>query len=66
MSIVYKGYYIKPNKAYPNNVVISTSGIGGKIPDSLGGLFTSTGVAKSAIDSYLEGKTKNAKEISKG
>lgn len=66
MSVVYKGYYIKPHKAHPNNVVISTSGIGGKIPDILGGLFTSTGVAKNAIDTYLEGKTRSAEKVSKG
>lgn len=67
MTLEFKGYYIKPHKQYPNNYVVSTSGIGGKIPDILGGLFTSTGVAKQAILRYLEGKAPESdKKISKG
>lgn len=63
----YKGYLIKPvGKSYS----VSTAGRGGKIPDVMQGLFTSTGVAIQLIETYLESKDKKGKqdgeEISKG
>lgn len=64
---IYEGYQIKPHKEYPSNYIIVTDGKGGKIPDCLGGLFTSTGIAKREIDKYLTTKnkdTKNDKTIS--
>lgn len=60
----YKGYIIKPHKQFPTSYVCVTEGQGGKIPDVLSGLFTSTGIIKHLIDQYLEGKN-NAK-TSKG
>lgn len=69
MQIEYNGYLIKPHKQYPSNYVIVTQGVGGKIPDILGGLFTSTSIAKREVDKYLYNKVKkdtvNAKTISK-
>jgi len=56
----YKGYQIKPHKEIPTNYIVVTEGKGGKIPNALSGLFTSTGVAKTNIDSYLERKAVNA------
>lgn len=52
----YRGYQIKPDKQYPNNYVIVTSGRGGKIPNVLDGLFTSVPIGMNAIDKYLMGK----------
>lgn len=52
----YKGYYIKPDKQFPNNCVIVTTGRGGKIPNILDGLFTSVQTAANAIDKYLMAK----------
>ena len=54
--ISYKGYYIKSHSSFPGSFVIVTEGQGGRIPDIMKGLFTSTGIAKSLIDSYLESK----------
>lgn len=69
MIIKYRDYDIKPHRETPNNYVIVTSGKGGKIPDILGGMFTSTAIAKLFVDNYLLGKPQkeanNAKEISK-
>lgn len=56
MSKEYRGYYIKPDKQYPNNCVIVTAGRGGKIPNVLDGLFTSVKVGMDAVDQYLMGK----------
>ena len=56
--IVYKGYQIKPDKAFPSSLVVATEGQGGKIPTVLEGLFTSYNVAKTSIDNYLEVKVK--------
>lgn len=58
----YQGYLIKPDKNSPTNYVIATEGQGGKIPLVLDGLFTSTGIAKRAIDTYIETKGKKKNE----
>lgn len=65
MRTEYKDYYITNDKLSPTCLVIATVGKGGKIPDCLSGLFTSTGVAQEAIDSYLLSKEANGKEIRK-
>lgn len=59
--ISYKGYYIKNHSSFPSSVMIVTEGQGGRIPDIMKGLFTSVGVAKNLIDSYLNKKA-SAKE----
>lgn len=65
--IEYKNYYIKPCKETPTSYVISTSGIGSSIPKEFYGVFTSTGLCKSLIDTYLEKKDKlDDKKASKG
>lgn len=65
----YRGYQIKAHPKYPASKIIVTAGQGGKIPDVLSGLFTSSGIAKHEVDKYLETKskkdTKNAEAISK-
>lgn len=67
--VEYRNYQIKPDKQYPNNCVIVTSGRGGKIPDVLGGLFTSVKIGMVAIDKYLMGKPEkdvvNDEEVNK-
>ena len=57
-TIEYKGYQIKPNKHMPNQLIVVTAGRGGKIPSVLDGMFTSTSIAKTHIDAYLESKEK--------
>jgi hypothetical protein len=52
----YKGYLIKPSKNSPMNYCVVTEGQGGKIPNVLDSLFTSTGLAMAAIDEYLDNK----------
>lgn len=54
--IEYKGYQIKPHKVVPTAYIVVTAGKGGKIPDILSGVFTGYGVAKLAIDKYLDDK----------
>lgn len=54
----YKGYQIKGHKEFPSLSIVVTAGQGGKIPDVLSGMFTSGGVAKEAIDRYLDSKPK--------
>lgn len=49
----YKNYIIKPALDCPSLYVVATVGQGGKIPNILDSLFTSTGIAKDTIDSYL-------------
>lgn len=67
MIIEYLGYQIKPHKQYPTSWIVVTAGKGGKIPDILGGMFTSPSVAKREIDAYLAKKElKNGKEGSQG
>lgn len=56
MILVYEGFQVKPHKNNPASYVIATDGKGGSIPSTLEGLFTSTGIAKRAIDNYLENK----------
>ncbi len=56
----YRGYQIKPHRELPNSLIVVTSGRGGKIPNALAGMFTSLGIAKREIDSYLE-KREDAK-----
>lgn len=58
MIISYNGYDIKPHKEVPTNYIVVTSGKGGKIPNVLDGLFTTTVYAKEAIDKYLATKVK--------
>lgn len=53
---IYKGYQVKPHKTYPSSIVVAVDGKGGGIPDVLNTLFTSRGVAKTAIDNYIEMK----------
>lgn len=62
--IEYKGYYIKNDKLVPRHLRIVTTGRGGKIPDALEGIFTSLGLAKTAIDTYVG--ERDAKAVSKG
>ena len=61
----YKGYLINASKQHPKLYSISTEGRGGKIPNCLAGLFTTTKLAISEIDKYLEEKS-NAKNSSQG
>lgn len=63
--ITYRGYYIKPHKIVPTNYVIVTEGRGGKIPDSMRGLFTSINEAKRVVDFYSERKTNASKTRAK-
>lgn len=53
MSYEYRGFLIGPYKVTPTSYSVATSGQGGKIPKVLESLFTSTGLAKTAIDDYL-------------
>ena len=63
----YKGYLIMPSKEAPQVYSIATEGRGGKIPNSLGGMYTTRAIAMSDIDRYLETKEKgNAKESVEG
>jgi hypothetical protein len=66
----YKGYLITPASTGAKCYSIATAGRGGKIPDVMQGVFTSTGVAMQTVDIYLEGKEKkvktDAEETSKG
>lgn len=57
----YKGYIISPASSGAKCYSIATEGRGGKIPDIMGGVFTSRGVAMQLIDSYVESKQKNVK-----
>jgi len=62
--IIHRGYQIKPSPQFPASDICVTDGKGGKIPDVLGGLFTSAGIVKQRIDQYLESKeTDNAKTV---
>lgn len=63
----YKGYQIKPSKENPSSYIVVTEGRGGKIPKVLDGLFTSMGIAKDRIDSYLtlKGATDDNKTLVK-
>lgn len=62
----YKGYQIKPHAQYPNNYIVVTEGKGGKIPEVLNTLFTSTGIAKREVDAYLAKKVKVNEEVNQG
>ena len=64
--IIYKGYQIKPHSLYPNNYIVVTDGKGGKIPNVLDTLFTSTGLAKREVDNYLAKKVKVNEEVNQG
>jgi hypothetical protein len=65
--IVYRGYQIKPYKEVPTALIVATEGQGGKIPDCLAGMFTSTTVAKRDIDNYLDNRGKKKNEtVSEG
>lgn len=59
--MVYKGYIISPASSGAKCYSIATEGRGGKIPDIMGGVFTSRGVAMQLIDAYVESKQKNVK-----
>lgn len=50
----YRGYIIKPHKTFPRNYIVATEGQGGKIPNILSGIFTSTGFVQQIIDAYLD------------
>jgi len=52
--ISYNGFAIKPHRQYPNSYEITKEGNGGSIPEVFDTLFTSIGIAKSFIDSYVE------------
>lgn len=68
--IIYKGYQIKPHTHVPTAHIVVTDGKGGKVPDVLTSLFTTSVYAKAAIDKYLDSKpvkeVKNDKEVNKG
>lgn len=49
----HNGYLIQPHKDSPNCYTVATSGRGGKIPDILGGLYTTRALAMSEIDHYI-------------
>lgn len=67
---IYKGYQVKPHPQIPTSKIVVTDGKGGKVPDVLTSLFTTSVYAKAAIDKYLDSKpvkeVKNGKEVSKG
>jgi hypothetical protein len=67
---IYKGYQVKPNPKTPTSYIVVTDGKGGKVPDVLTSLFTTSVYAKAAIDKYLDSKpvkeVKNGKEVDKG
>lgn len=60
----YEGYQIKPHLQHPKLLIIVTDGKGGKVPNSLAGMFTSTGRAKREIDTYVSSRAK--KETTNG
>lgn len=66
----YKGYYISPLKEHPSVYTVATAGKGGKIPNSLVGMYTHRSIAKQDIDFYLDNKIikdkPNAETISTG
>lgn len=51
---IYRGYQVKPHKLYPGSLIIALDGKGGTIPKVMGTLYTSRGLAKEAIDKYLD------------
>lgn len=55
-TLEHKGYYVTPDKVNPTCYVVSTVGKGGKIPDCLGGMFTTKLYATEQIDWYLDNK----------
>lgn len=57
----YNGYYIKPHKQHPVTFIIVTTGQGGKIPQSLSGMYTNVSLAKRDIDAYLNTPKPNAR-----
>jgi hypothetical protein len=54
--MIYRGYIIAPHKQAPMSFTVATEGKGGKIPAILDSLYTSIGIAKEAIDFYLDTK----------
>lgn len=58
MIVKYNGFIISNEKGTPSLFSIATEGKGGKIPNVLTGSYTSTGIAQSYIDRYLESKGK--------
>lgn len=56
---IYEGYEIKPHREVPTSYIVVTAGKGGKIPNILGGLYTTPSYAKEAIDKYIETKKKD-------
>lgn len=64
--IEYEGYQVKPHKEVPTCYVVVTAGKGGKIPDALSGLFTTTAIAKAEIDRYLATKPRKEKDAEAG
>lgn len=62
---IFKGYQIKPHREHPKSLIIVTDGKGGKIPSVLDGMYTTLGLAKTAIDDYLITKADNGKKSDK-
>lgn len=53
---IHNGYEVKPHKEHPASYIVVTAGKGGKIPNVLGGMFTSPTIAMAEIDRYLASK----------
>ncbi len=53
---IHNGYEVKPHKEHPMSYIVVTAGKGGKIPNMLGGMFTSPTIAMNEIDKYLASK----------
>jgi hypothetical protein len=64
--LIYRGFQIKSSPQFPSSYICVTDGKGGKIPDVLGGLFTSAGIIKQKIDQYLTVKETDNAKTSKG
>lgn len=64
--MIYKDYNIVPVKTSPSLYEIKFDG-SGKVAECLHGFYTSVGLAKSQVDSYLEGRltkrVKNAQAV---
>lgn len=65
----YKDFIIQPASGSPNLVEIRFDGQG-KLAEALTGFYSSSTVAKTRIDAYLEGRlgkrAKNAQTVSEG
>ena len=61
----YKGFQVKPHPAYPSSIIVAVAGRGGKIPNILNTMFTSRGLARGVIDSYLDSKPEKEQDNAK-